>query len=93
MSTALANERLLREMFGTDDPYTALLTRTAESMLLLRQAEGVSQRGQARLMSTGQMQVARLENATSMGVTLRSIFAYADALDYDMDITFTKRQS
>lgn len=86
-------ERMLAVLYGQENPYTALTTQIATDLAAMRQEGGFSQRVAAALVGTSQRQMGRLERGSGPGVRVQlySIYAFADAMGYDTNVTFTKR--
>jgi predicted transcriptional regulator len=86
-------ERMLAVLYGEENPFTGLTTQIAGDLAGLRQERGLSQRAVADLMGTSQRQMARLEHGSGPGVRVQlySIYAFADACDYDTVVSFVKR--
>ena len=78
-------------MFGEEAPFYALMKDVARQLRDAREVRGLSQRALAAEMFTCQAQVARLESGETFAVTLRSIFAMADALDCDVALAVVPR--
>lgn len=92
MSTNSQLERLLAEVMGPLNPFTAFLDDTGAELRRLREISGVSQRTLADRMHTTQNQVWQLESRPGVSMQLRSVWAYADALGYDTFVVFHPRE-
>jgi len=91
-TTNLDHERLLADMYGEEAPFYSLMQSVAEVLRNARSDAGLTQRELAAAMNTSQAQVVRLEAGNQFAVTLRSLFAYAEALGYDLCVVLEPRE-
>lgn len=84
--------RVLTQMFGDQDPYGALMASVSSQLREAREKAGFTQRELAAEAGTGQAQISYMERGTNIGVTLRSIHAYADACGCDVEVRIIPRE-
>lgn len=78
----------LGKVMGNAHPLTNLLQHVGDDLRALRLEAALSQRALAEEMGTAQAQIARIEAAQTVGLSLRSVVAFAEALGFRTVITF-----
>ena len=91
MNINLHHEKAMADVYGVESPFYGLLQGLAREFKAAREEQGLSQRELAARMNTSQAQVVRMEHGETFAVTLRSIFAQADALGYTLCIDLEER--
>lgn len=81
-----AQEALLAAL-GMHTPGAVLAAQVAVDLREMRTAAGLSQREVALAMGTSQAQVTRIENAQTIGVSLRSVAEFAAACGHTATLT------
>lgn len=88
--TAMTTEQ--RDTFDVAHRSATLAARVGEMVRDAREAAGISQRELAARMATSQPVIARIE-AGHVGATVTSLQRIADALNGDVEISFTLKSS
>lgn len=91
MTAKKHHDELLREMFGESD-FDKLLRELGDQLREARFASGRSLRSLAEEMGTSTMQFYHWENARASGVSLRSLYNYADVLGMHLDVKLVPKE-
>jgi transcriptional regulator with XRE-family HTH domain len=85
------HDRMQDPEFASEYEALELPFQIAQQVIELRQSRGLSQKGLARLVSTKQPGISRLENALSTP-SVSFLQRIAEALDAQLEIRFVKNE-
>lgn len=86
--TDMSAERALAAIYGEEYPLAHLIAQAGRDLRALREDAGMTQVEVAEAIGTNQMQIWNIEKGKKLGMQLRSLHAYAEAIGYKMVISF-----